>query len=193
MAAQMQMKQQMLSEQQALRRAGRMVQQLLPVQTGASAAAGSGIGSNNTSGSAAAGSAGSVSYSDPSSTRALWLHPAGGDLNTHALSHELDYANHAQRARMKAFFDQPLFVPQYNLSVAEERALALKRLQAICAQGFFSVRDFRSNPDAIFAAHELTGYVDGAAATKMTVQFNVRTHIDIQGPIAGSLIWERAL
>lgn len=62
---------------------------------------------------------------------------------------------------------------QFNISVDEERALALKRLQAICSQGFFSVRDFRTNPDKIFAAHELAGFADGSMATKMTVQFNV--------------------
>lgn len=74
---------------------------------------------------------------------------------------------------MKKFMDQPLFVPQYNISVDAERQLALKRLKAICSQGFFSVRDFRTNPDKIFAAHELAGYADGALATKMTVQFNL--------------------
>jgi hypothetical protein len=32
------------------------------------------------------------------------------------------------------------------------------------------VTDFRTNPKRIFAAHELTGLVDGSTATKMTVQ-----------------------
>ena len=104
------------------------------------------------------------------STRALWLQQ---DLNTESLQRELDYSNHEQRAAMKKFMNQPLFVPQFNISVDEERALALKRLQAICSQGFFSVRDFKTNPDKIFAAHELAGFADGSMATKMTVQFNV--------------------
>jgi len=135
------------SSEQAYLRAGRVLQQLAP----ASASAG-------------------VSYGDPTRTRARWMQH---DLNTASLTRELDHDNHEQRAKMKAFFNQPLFLPQYNISVAEERALALRRLQAICSQGFFSVRDFKHNPDAIFAAHELTGYVDGSAATKMTVQFNL--------------------
>src|SRR5438552_1404247 len=76
--------------------------------------------------------AAAASYGDPSSTRAAWLQRR---LNTASLQHELDYANHEQRARMKAFFNQPLFTPRYNISVAEERQLALKRLQAVCSQG----------------------------------------------------------
>ncbi len=104
------------------------------------------------------------------STRAHWLKH---NIHTASLQHELDFANHEQRAKMKAFFNQPLFVPQYNISVDEERKLALKRLQAVCSQGFFSVKDFKTNPDKIFAAHELSGLVDGAMATKMTVQFNL--------------------
>ena len=109
-------------------------------------------------------------YSDPTSTRASWLNH---NLNTASILHELDYANHEQRAKMRAFFNQPLFVPQYNISVDEERRLALRRLQAVCAQGFFSVKDFHTNPDKIYAAHELLAYVDGACATKLTVQFNL--------------------
>lgn len=104
------------------------------------------------------------------STRAPWFSP---DLNTATLQHELDFANHEQRARMKEFMRDPLFVPQYNISVDEERTLALRRLQAICSQGFFSVRDFLTNPDKIYAAHEIAGFADGAMATKMTVQMNL--------------------
>jgi len=131
-----------------LRRVENIVQQLSPQPTAASAGV----------------------YSDPTSTRASWLKH---DINTASLQHELDFANHEQRAKMKAFFNQPLFVPRFNISVDEERQLALKRLQAVCSQGFFSVKDFRGNPDKIFAAHELSGLVDGAMATKMTVQFNL--------------------
>jgi acyl-CoA oxidase len=111
----------------------------------------------------------SKNYADPTSIRANWLKH---DLNISSIQYELDYRNHDQRAAMKKFFEQPLFVPQYNISVAEERELALRRLQLVCSQGFFSVKDFKNDPDKIFAAHELSGMVDGSMATKMTVQFN---------------------
>merc|ERR1719187_2653727 len=66
----------------------------------------------------------------------------------------------------------PMMKPRYNISLAEEREVALQRLQAICDNGFISVLDFRNNPLKIFAAHELA-VIDPAMGTKMTVQFNL--------------------
>lgn len=83
-----------------------------------------------------------------------------------------------------------LFVPRYNISVDEERAYALKRLQKVAASGAFSVRDFLSDPRKIFAAHELGGLCDGSAATKMTVQFNLfgGTMAKLGGPLHQSML-----
>ena len=63
--------------------------------------------------------------------------------------------------------------PKYNISIDEERVLALQRLQAMCDNNYISVLDFRNNPLRIFAAHELSAVVDPAMTTKMTVQFNL--------------------
>merc|ERR1719384_1440117 len=63
-------------------------------------------------------------------------------------------------------------MPRYDLTLDEERELALRRLQAICDAGFISVLDFHRNPLKIFAAHELA-VIDPAMGTKMTVQFNL--------------------
>jgi len=38
--------------------------------------------------------------------------------------------------------NKELFLPRYNISMDEERELALQRLQRICDGGFFSVQDF---------------------------------------------------
>jgi len=90
----------------------------------------------------------------------LWSYLCDDDLN--------------QRKRMTDLFRNPIFRQQKNISVAEERNLAYKRLRAICQSGdLLSVRDFLSNPKRIFTAHEVTGYMDGSTATKMTVQFNL--------------------
>jgi len=64
-------------------------------------------------------------------------------------------------------------VPRYNISLEEERDLALRRLQRICDNKFISVLDFWHNPLRIFAAHELAAIIDPAMTTKMTVQFNL--------------------
>ena len=90
------------------------------------------------------------------------------------MTHLLDHDNHEKRAQFrKILSEDSLMTPKYNISVDEERELALQRLKKLCDQGFISVLDFKNNPLWIFAAHELASVVDGAMATKMTVQFNL--------------------
>merc|ERR1719166_567515 len=85
----------------------------------------------------------------------------------------LDHDNHQMRADFRKFISEPVMVPRYNISLAEERELALRRLQRICDNKFISVLDFWNNPLRIFAAHELAAIIDPAMTTKMTVQFNL--------------------
>ncbi|XP_063680458.1 uncharacterized protein LOC134815798 [Bolinopsis microptera] len=86
----------------------------------------------------------------------------------------LDDQNHDLHARMREFLStDKFFVPQYDMPLAEERQLALQRLKQLCDNKFISVHFFSTNPTAVFAAHENISIVDGATATKMTVQFNL--------------------
>jgi acyl-CoA oxidase len=85
----------------------------------------------------------------------------------------LDHDNHEMREKFREFISEPVMVPRYNISLDEERDLALRRLQRICDSGFISVLDFWHNPLRIFAAHELAAVIDPAMTTKMTVQFNL--------------------
>ena len=62
-------------------------------------------------------------------------------------------------SRFRSFMSDPVMKPRYNISLAEERQLALDRLQRICDNGFISVLDFRDNPLRIFAAHELAAII----------------------------------
>jgi hypothetical protein len=95
-----------------------------------------------------------------SQLRRSWLSPS---LDVESLQFVLDHDNHDMRQRLKDFMNQPLFVPRYNISIAEERQLAYARLAAVCQHPhpFFSVQDFRDNPHRIYAAHEMLGYADG--------------------------------
>ena len=68
---------------------------------------------------------------------------------------------------------EPLWVPQYDISLADDRQLAYDRLQSLTSKGLVSVKWFEDEPTKIFAAHEMVGMVDGSTATKMTVQFNL--------------------
>ena len=89
------------------------------------------------------------------------------------LTHLLDHDNHEMRQKFREFISEPVMIPRYNISLAEERELALRRLQRICDNDFISVLDFWNNPLRIFAAHELAAIIDPAMTTKMTVQFNL--------------------
>ncbi|GIL42328.1 hypothetical protein Vafri_343 [Volvox africanus] len=85
----------------------------------------------------------------------------------------LDHDNHEHRQAMKEFMNDDLYVPQYDISLRDERELALQRLKRVCRAGFISVSDFRTNPFRIFAAHEVAALCDPSMGTKMTVQFNL--------------------
>jgi acyl-CoA oxidase len=89
------------------------------------------------------------------------------------LQHFLEHDNHETRAQLRTLFKDSLFTPRFNISLEEERALALERLQQICQHGLISVLDFKNNPHRIFSVHEAVGMMDGSVATKMTVQFNL--------------------
>lgn len=89
------------------------------------------------------------------------------------MSHFLDHDNLELRKKIMELMKDDLFLPRYNVSVRFERELALERLKKICEQEWFSVTNFKNNPRAIFAAHEVAGLCDGSMATKMTVQFNL--------------------
>merc|ERR1712012_1306638 len=89
------------------------------------------------------------------------------------MTHLLDHDNHEMRQKFRQFISEPVMIPRYNISLAEERELALRRLQRICDNDFISVLDFWNNPLRIFAAHELAAIIDPAMTTKMTVQFNL--------------------
>jgi len=101
--------------------------------------------------------------------REAWPKP---DFNITALKDLLDHDNIEMRDEFRKFLALDLFKPRYNLTLDEERELALKRLQAICDSKFISVLDFVNNPLKIFAAHELA-VIDPSMGTKMTVQFNL--------------------
>merc|ERR1719245_1647889 len=88
------------------------------------------------------------------------------------MRHLLDHDNHEMRDNFREFMKQPLFQPRFDLTLEEEREVALQRLKACCDAGFISVLDFHRNPLKVFAAHELA-VIDPAMTTKMTVQFNL--------------------
>ena len=109
--------------------------------------------------------------STPEQIRNAWPAPT---FDLKAMMRLLDHDNHDERDRFRKYIkNNPLFIPRYNMSLDQEREIALKRLKSICENGFISVMDFKNNPLKIFAAHELAICLDPAMGTKMTVQFNL--------------------
>lgn len=74
---------------------------------------------------------------------------------------------------MRQTLSDPLYQPRYDVTLDDERSMALARLQHLSKNQLISVFDFEQNPKNIFAVHEIVGMVDGSLATKMTVQFNL--------------------
>lgn len=107
---------------------------------------------------------------NPKELREAWGQP---NFDINEMKHALDHDNHEMRDSCRQFLSGDLMKPKYNISIDEERDMALKRLQAMCDNNYISVLDFRDNPLRIFAAHELSAIVDPAMTTKMTVQFNL--------------------
>ena len=85
----------------------------------------------------------------------------------------IEHDNFSTRERLKELGKDPLFDPRYNIQLNDQRELALQRLKKVAEAKAVSIRDFQSNPQNIFAAHEVLGYLDGSLATKFTVQFNL--------------------
>ncbi|KAI9104450.1 acyl-CoA dehydrogenase/oxidase [Phlyctochytrium arcticum] len=87
----------------------------------------------------------------------------------------LENDNQDKRAKYKQFVKENLavFTPRYNVSLKYQRDIALERLKRVTEHGFISVFDFEKNPLNVFAAHEVSGMIDGSYTTKMTVQMNL--------------------
>jgi acyl-CoA oxidase len=112
---------------------------------------------------------------DPNAVRQRVSAREAAQFDVADMKHWLDNDNHAMRDEMRDFLKDPIFVPKYDISLKEERDLALARLKKLCERPgrFVAVEDFKTNPTRIFAAHEIACLVEGATATKLTVSFNL--------------------
>ena len=61
----------------------------------------------------------------PAALRAAWPKPT---FDVAQVKHLLDHDNHEMRDKFRELMKQPLFQPRYNISLEDERELALKRL-----------------------------------------------------------------
>ena len=52
--------------------------------------------------------------------------------NVEKMTDLLDHDNHEMRKKFRAFMSDPVMTPRYDISLDEERDIALQRLQRIC-------------------------------------------------------------
>lgn len=89
------------------------------------------------------------------------------------LHDNLNKINSNTRKALAQILKDNIFTPVYDISLRQQKELALSRLKKIMSTKIVSVRDFLIDPENIFTTHEMLGYADQSLATKFTVQFNL--------------------
>jgi len=89
------------------------------------------------------------------------------------LTKEVDHSMIELRNQMRKNLNDQVFNPRWDTTLRFQREIALERLRKVTEWKLFSVKDFRTDPRSIFAAHEILSYSDPSSVTKMTVQFNL--------------------
>jgi acyl-CoA oxidase len=71
------------------------------------------------------------------------------------IERSLNNVNRETRQKLSEVLKDPLFTPVYDLSIRNQKELALKRLKKVCEAKIVSVRDFTKDPENIFTVHEM--------------------------------------
>ena len=74
------------------------------------------------------------------------------------LNDKLNSINRTTRNALSNCFKDDVFVPVYNISLREQKELALRRLQKVISTRMVSIRDFLKDPENIFTVHEMVNY-----------------------------------
>lgn len=79
----------------------------------------------------------------------------------------------AKRQKWFDLFQDPVWVPKYNVPLDEMREQSMQQLRCVARAGIVSVTDFFHDPTNIFTAHEQIGTVASSTTTKFTVHYNL--------------------
>jgi acyl-CoA oxidase len=71
------------------------------------------------------------------------------------LNDRLNSINRTTRNALSNCFKDEIFIPVYNISLREQKELALRRLQKVISTKMVSIRDFLNDPENIFTVHEM--------------------------------------
>ncbi len=89
------------------------------------------------------------------------------DFNSQEFAKVLHHSCFETRKKYEEITNDPIFTPRYNISLREQKDLALERLKILAKHKLFSVHDFSKNPLNVFANHEMAVLVDASMATKV--------------------------
>lgn len=89
------------------------------------------------------------------------------------LSKFISHDNYEMRKAVWEFLKNPIYRPNYDLSLAEFRELTLQRIVTFARAGFFSIRNYTDNPRQFMAALECLAYADFSMAIKSGVHFTL--------------------
>jgi acyl-CoA oxidase len=74
---------------------------------------------------------------------------------THVLNKQLNSVNKTTRNTLALCFKDKLFTPVYDISLRNQKELALERLKKVMSTKVVSISDFLKDPDNIFTVHEM--------------------------------------
>jgi acyl-CoA oxidase len=101
------------------------------------------------------------------------LHPTRAADTATALNYFLVRDNRELRAAIFEFLEDPLYRPNYALSLAGVRELTSQRMAKFVAQRFFCTMDYIDNPLKFQAALESLSFCDYSLAIKSGVHFTL--------------------
>mmetsp|Transcript_34441 Transcript_34441/g.60402 ORF Transcript_34441/g.60402 Transcript_34441/m.60402 type:complete len:606 (-) Transcript_34441:24-1841(-) len=95
------------------------------------------------------------------------------EIDVPALKAALHPTHQEVREAVQALIHEDLFIPRYDISLAEDRELTRERLIRVASKQFLSPSDYKDDPCKIFAIHQCISLVDPALLCAYTIQYNL--------------------
>lgn len=73
----------------------------------------------------------------------------------HVMKHHLNKPNKNTRRAFNKIYDEDIFTPVYDVSLRQQKEIALERMKRVLSYKVVSVRDFLIDPENIFTVHEM--------------------------------------
>eukprot|EP01025_Chloroclados_australasicus_P006951 TRINITY_DN12201_c0_g1_i2.p1 TRINITY_DN12201_c0_g1~~TRINITY_DN12201_c0_g1_i2.p1 ORF type:complete len:635 (+),score=72.29 TRINITY_DN12201_c0_g1_i2:57-1907(+) len=95
------------------------------------------------------------------------------ECNSLALYQYLTHDNYGLRQAIFEFLKDPIYQPDYYMDIPQQREVTLQRLKKFAQEGFFSIRDYVTDPRRFMAGMECLALVDYSLCIKAGVHFSL--------------------